>query len=179
MSFLHLLWSIASSLFSLRVWHSFCTTSLQVFFGLPLSLAPSTSYSIYFFTVIVSFLQHTNTDISLIMTGRLYSTFVWHSMLHRSETSPAAIFCIQRSFPPLQQVHQSWCYLLSFFNSSQYHMILFILIILLFFHVLFQQIFNFFLVYNHFIQYFFQTVWPCFILSLPSALLFEKFHFDA
>jgi len=29
---------------------SFCTTSLQVLFGLPLSLTPSTSYSIHFFT---------------------------------------------------------------------------------------------------------------------------------
>jgi len=28
----------------------FCTTSFQVFFGLPLGLAPSTSYTIHFFT---------------------------------------------------------------------------------------------------------------------------------
>jgi len=49
-SFLHLLRSIASSLFNLRAWQSLSTTSLQVLFGLPLGLAPSTSYSIHFFT---------------------------------------------------------------------------------------------------------------------------------
>jgi len=43
--FLHLSRSMASSLFNLRVWQSFSTIS-QVFFGLPLGLAPSTSYSI-------------------------------------------------------------------------------------------------------------------------------------
>ena len=48
--FLHLLQSTASSLFNLRDWQSFSTISLQVFFGLPLGLAPSTSYSIHFFT---------------------------------------------------------------------------------------------------------------------------------
>ena len=47
--FLHLLGSITSSLFNLRACQSFSTISLQVFFGLPLGLAPSTSYSIYFF----------------------------------------------------------------------------------------------------------------------------------
>jgi len=48
--FLHLLQSMASSLFNLRAWHTFSTISLQVFFGLPLGLAPSTSYSMQFFT---------------------------------------------------------------------------------------------------------------------------------
>jgi len=40
--FLHLLWSMASSLtslFKLRAWQSFSTISLRVFFGLPLGLA--------------------------------------------------------------------------------------------------------------------------------------------
>jgi len=46
--------SIASSLFKLRAWQSFCTTSFHVFFGLPLGLEPSTSYSIHFFTQSVS-----------------------------------------------------------------------------------------------------------------------------
>jgi len=49
-SFFHLPRSIASSLFKLRAWQSFCTTSFHVFFGLHLGLEPSTSYSIYFFT---------------------------------------------------------------------------------------------------------------------------------
>jgi len=47
---LYLLRSIASSLFSLRAWQSFSTTSLQVLFGLPLGLGPFTSYSMHFFT---------------------------------------------------------------------------------------------------------------------------------
>ena len=47
-SFFHLPRSVASSLFKLRAWQSFCTTSFHVLFGLPLSLEPSTSYSIHF-----------------------------------------------------------------------------------------------------------------------------------
>ena len=42
--------TMASSLFKLRAWQSFCTTSFHVLFGLPLGLEPSTSYSIHFFT---------------------------------------------------------------------------------------------------------------------------------
>jgi len=53
-SFFHLLRSIASSLFKLPAWQSFCTTSLHVHFGLPLGLKPSASYSIHFFTQSVS-----------------------------------------------------------------------------------------------------------------------------
>jgi len=40
-SFFHLPQSIASSLFKLHAWQSFCTTSFHVLFGLPLSLEPS------------------------------------------------------------------------------------------------------------------------------------------
>jgi len=58
-SFFHLLWSIASSLFKLRTWQSFCTTSLHVLFGLPHGLEPSTSYSIHFFTQSVSYFCNT------------------------------------------------------------------------------------------------------------------------
>ena len=50
-SFFHLPRSIASSLFKLRAWQSFCTTSFHVLFGLPLALEPSTRY---FFTQSVS-----------------------------------------------------------------------------------------------------------------------------
>jgi len=49
-NFLHLLRSIASSLFNLRTLQSFSTTSVKVLFGLPLGLGPSTSYSMHFFT---------------------------------------------------------------------------------------------------------------------------------
>ena len=49
-NFFHLPQSIASSLFKLHAWQSFCTTSLHVLFGLPLCLEPSTLYSPHFFT---------------------------------------------------------------------------------------------------------------------------------
>jgi len=53
-NFLHLLRSIASSVFSLRAWQSSLTTSLQVLFGLPLGLGPATLYSMHFFTQLSS-----------------------------------------------------------------------------------------------------------------------------
>jgi len=53
-SFFHLPRSIASSLFKLRAWQSFCTTCFHVLFGLPLGLEPFTSYSTHFFTQSVS-----------------------------------------------------------------------------------------------------------------------------
>ena len=58
-SFFHLPRSIASSLFKLHAWQSFCTTSLHVLFGLPLGLESSTSYSIHFFTQSVSSFRNT------------------------------------------------------------------------------------------------------------------------
>jgi len=48
--FLHLLRSMAFCIFNPRALQSFSTISLQVFFGLPLGPAPSTSYSKHFFT---------------------------------------------------------------------------------------------------------------------------------
>jgi len=57
-SFLHLLWSVAPFLLNLRAWQPFCTTSLQVFFGLPNGLEPSTSYSIHFFTYLQQIPYH-------------------------------------------------------------------------------------------------------------------------
>ena len=58
-SFFHLPRSIAFSLFKLRAWQSFCTTSFHDLFGLPLGLEPSTSYSIHFFTQSVSSFRST------------------------------------------------------------------------------------------------------------------------
>jgi len=55
--FLHLPWCMASSLFYLRACQSFFH-NLQVFFALPVGLAPSTSNSIHFFTQSFFFLQH-------------------------------------------------------------------------------------------------------------------------
>jgi len=57
--FLHLLRSMASSLFNPRALQSFSTISVQVFFGLPLGLAPSTSFSIHFFTQSLSSFRNT------------------------------------------------------------------------------------------------------------------------
>jgi len=57
--FFHLPRSITSSLFKLRAWQSFCTTSFHVLFGLPFGLEPSTSYSIHFFTQSVSSFRST------------------------------------------------------------------------------------------------------------------------
>jgi len=51
-NFLHLLRSIASSLFNLHA-------SLHVLFGLPLGLRPFTSYSMHFFTQSSSFFRNT------------------------------------------------------------------------------------------------------------------------
>jgi len=57
--FIHLLWSMASSLFNPHAWQCFSKISLQVFFGLPLGLALSTSYSIHFFTQSLSSFRNT------------------------------------------------------------------------------------------------------------------------
>jgi len=64
-NFLHLLRSIASSLFNLRARQSFFTTSLQVLFGLPLGHGPSTSYSMHFLTKSPSFHNTCPYDCSL------------------------------------------------------------------------------------------------------------------
>ena len=58
-NFLHLLRSTASSLFSLHAWQSFSTFPVQVLFGLPLGLGPSTSCSMHFFTQSSSFFRNT------------------------------------------------------------------------------------------------------------------------
>jgi len=58
-SFFHLPWSIASSLFKLHALQSFCTTSVHALFGLSLGLEPYTSYSIHFFTPSVSSFRNT------------------------------------------------------------------------------------------------------------------------
>ena len=57
--FIRLIGSMASCLFNLRAWQSFSTTYVQVFFGLPLALAPSTSYSIHSFTQSLSSFHRT------------------------------------------------------------------------------------------------------------------------
>ena len=58
-SFFHLLRSTGSSLLKLCAWHSFCTTSFHVLFGLPLGIEPSTSYSIRYFIQSLSSLRNT------------------------------------------------------------------------------------------------------------------------
>jgi len=56
---IQLIRSMASSLFNLCTWQSFSAISLQVFFGLPLGLAPSISNSIHFFTQSLSSFRNT------------------------------------------------------------------------------------------------------------------------
>ena len=48
-NFLHLLWSIASSLFNLYIWQSFSTTSLQVLFGLSFGLGGTLYFILHTF----------------------------------------------------------------------------------------------------------------------------------
>ena len=61
-SFFHLPRSIASSLFKLRTWQSFCTTSLHVLFGLPLGLEPlHLIFHTFLLPISVFFLQHART----------------------------------------------------------------------------------------------------------------------
>ena len=90
--FLYLLWSMASSLFNLYAWQSFCTISFQVFFGIPLGLAPSTSYSIHFSTQSLSSFRSTSlyhcnlfccsTEIMASNDSLLLSQpFTWNSIL--------------------------------------------------------------------------------------------------
>jgi len=57
-TFFRLLWFTASSLFSLHACQCFCTTSLQVFFGLLFDLE-STSDSVHFFTQSLSSFRNT------------------------------------------------------------------------------------------------------------------------
>ena len=101
-SFFHLLRSIASYLFNLRAWQSFCTTSVQVLFGLPLGLEPSTSYSIHFFTRSVSsfcniFFYHRSlfccsiNMISSIPSLSLSQLFTWDFIFHLNITHPTIL----------------------------------------------------------------------------------------
>jgi len=70
--------SLASSLFNLCAQQSFSTISLQVFFGLPVGLVPSTSYSIHFFTQsLFSFRSTCQYHRNLFCC----STFTWNTIL--------------------------------------------------------------------------------------------------
>jgi len=110
--FFHLLRSIASSLFKLHAWQSFCTTSFHVLFSLPLGLESSTSYSIHFFTQSVSSFcstcpYHHNLfccniniissilSLSLIsLLGTLFFTITLHIHLTSQCFTAYQIFCI-------------------------------------------------------------------------------------
>jgi len=92
----HLPRSIASSLFKLHAWQSFCTTSFYVLFGLPLGLEPSTSYSVHFFTKSVFCFRcicpyHRNLfccsiNIILSIPGQLLT---WNSIFYLNITYPS------------------------------------------------------------------------------------------
>ena len=75
--FLHLIQSMASSLFNLRAWQSFSTSTFQVFFGLPLCLAPSNSCFIHFFTQsLSSFCSTCPFHCNLFCCGTNYRNYV-------------------------------------------------------------------------------------------------------
>ena len=92
-NFLHLLWSTASSLFNLRAWQSFSTTSPQVLFGLPLGLVPSASYSIHFFTQSLSsfFATHADTIVACFAVVPMF--FVKSSTRNLSLSAPYLEIC--------------------------------------------------------------------------------------
>jgi len=86
--FFHIIRSMASSLFNPCTWQSFSTISRQVFFGLPLGMAPSTSYSIHFFIQSLSSFRNTcpyhcslfccSTEI-MLPNPSLSQRFAWNS----------------------------------------------------------------------------------------------------
>jgi len=82
--FIHLIRSMASSLFNQRTWPSFSTISIQVFFGLPLGLAPSTSYSIISSPNHCLFLQHMPIPSQPVLQPSLSTLY----LLHHSHLCP-------------------------------------------------------------------------------------------
>ena len=98
-NFLHLLRSIASSLFSLRNRQSSLTTSLQVLFGLPFGLGPSTSYSMHFFTQSSSSFRSTcpyqckHMQVPTNLTKQIYRTCPADSRTDFSET-PVDLYAV-------------------------------------------------------------------------------------
>jgi len=58
-------------MFNLCAWQSFCTTSFQVSFGLPLCQAPCHSYSIRFFTQSLSSFRSTTNGTCFVVVLRL------------------------------------------------------------------------------------------------------------
>jgi len=89
---------MASSLFNLHAWQSFCRTSLQVLFGLPHGVAPSTSYSIHFsIQSLSSFCTHAHAIVIcfavvprlchlILVSLSLNST--WNSIFYLNATHP-------------------------------------------------------------------------------------------
>ena len=93
-NFLHLLRSIASSVFSLRAWQSSLTTSLQVLFGLPLGLGPATLYSMHFFTQL-SFSFRTQCPAGngkQMMTVSTYCLSIWRHDMSAIEACSLQLF---------------------------------------------------------------------------------------
>ena len=97
-SFLHLPQTIALSLPNLRAWQSFRTTSNHVLFGLPLGLEHSTSYSIHFFSQLLSSFRNTcpyyrnlfccGTEIMSCIPS-LSQLLIWNSDFQLNATHPS------------------------------------------------------------------------------------------
>ena len=87
-SFLHLLLSTASSVFSLPARQSSLTTYLHVLLGLPLGLGPSTSYFMHFFTQSSS--SFCNTAFCTQYSQNLltaYNRTVWQQTVSKNQQS--------------------------------------------------------------------------------------------
>ena len=97
--FLHLQRSMASFLFSLRAWQSSRTTSLQVLFGLPLGLGPSTSYSMHFFTQSSSFRSTYPYQRSLFCCNTNVMSSIPSLSLSSLSVSVEYYTCLTASFP--------------------------------------------------------------------------------
>jgi len=92
----YLLWSMASSLFNPRTWQSISTIFLQVFFGLPLGLLPSTSYSI----------QPLTSELSLLTVTDIVRHCLDFTLAHLSDKLHS---CIEASQWRLTCHVASWC----------------------------------------------------------------------
>ena len=101
-NFLHLLRYIASSLFSLSARQSSLTTSLQVLFGLPLGLGPSTSYSMHFFTQSLPSFWH-NKRTYTNMSGRTSPRRQWRHCDENPDLTNSSAF-----FSASKQQQSTW-----------------------------------------------------------------------
>ena len=122
----HLLRSIASSLFKLRAWQSFCTTSLHILFGLHLGLEPP-PYQGIFHTLLhpISVLPDAKGSIrtECRSTSNYWNSAVWTH--HSSSTKVALASCsstggVQAHVPSPPVISWTNTVIPSFWHSTYY-----------------------------------------------------------